>query len=132
MEVQHPSVCKVHKGWAERQTFVYSPHEKLSNQLLQLLHDSPTYKLYKKIDCTIAKHEKNVPGESVTVSRFNLKETYYLNVNGKLNSFFLNKKGLKSAIKADIDIFKWAKLKKIDLSSDEGIVLLLEQLSTSN
>ncbi len=128
MVVQNAPQSKNQKGWMDTQSFVYSPHEKLSNQLVQLLYEGSTYRLFKKIDCTIAKHEKNVPGETVTIQRFNLKETYYLEQDGKLNAFFLNKKGLKNNFKTDEDIFKWAKSSKINLYTDSGIVSLLEHL----
>lgn len=129
MVVQNAPKTKINKGWANSQSFVYSPHEKLSNQLVQLLFEGANYRLFKTLECTIAKHEKNVPGETVTVQRFNLKETYYLEQDGKLSSFFLNKKGLKTNFKTDIDIFKWAKSEKIDLYTDSGIVSLLEHLN---
>ncbi len=98
------------------------------NTFLQVLYKGKKLKLIKDFEIKLSERVVQDVGKKVEMKRFSAQHNYYLANFGELEEIKLKKKSIVKQLGKEVDAF--SKQNKIDLSTESGLVKVLEFYET--
>jgi hypothetical protein len=111
-------------------TFVKGLHPGFRKTFVQLIYESDRVLLVKHFEVGLNESVKNIPGKTLTVKRFSRRSDWFLitKADQEITKLEGNKKKLLKTLGQDKALSDFLKANKsIDLDTDEGMELLIEQ-----
>jgi len=106
-------------------TFIRGIHPDFGRDIVCILYDGQEVKFIKKFKVKLEESVMQTPGIPTVFEKFSPTKDYYLMVDGNLTKTKLKKKSIIALLGYKTEIEKYLKQEKINITSESGLIRLL-------